>query len=56
MFAAAEDQQRAFMLWEATPAELRFYTISEKGDAFDCGIIRVGGSPESVACVTLLGR
>lgn len=50
--AAVEDQQRVFMLWEATPEELRFRAINEQGQAFDCGVIRPGGRLDSVPCET----
>lgn len=56
LVAAAEDQHRVFMLWEATPAELRFRAINEKGDAFDCGSIRPGRPPESLTCSALATR
>lgn len=51
--AAVEDRQRAFMLWEASPAELRFRAINEQGQAFDCGIIRTRQSIQWVTCVDL---
>ncbi|MBI4467109.1 MAG: metallophosphoesterase [Acidobacteria bacterium] len=50
--AAVEDQQRAFMLWEATPEELRYRAINEQGQAFDCGVIRLG-RVEAVGCAAL---
>ena len=50
LVAAAEDQLRSFMLWEATPEELRFRALNERGEAFDCGIIRGAGEVEAVAC------
>ena len=53
--AAVEDQQRVFMLWEATPKELRFRAINAQGQAFDCGIIRGRGQPETVSCSVLTG-
>ncbi len=53
LVAAVEDQQRAFMLWEATPTELRFRAIHEKGDAFDCGVTRLGSPSETVGCSAL---
>ncbi|MFQ5662658.1 MAG: metallophosphoesterase [Terriglobia bacterium] len=53
LVAAIEDQQRAFMLWEATPDALRFRAINEQGEAFDCGIIPATGQPQSVACANL---
>ncbi|MDA2929496.1 metallophosphoesterase [Acidobacteria bacterium AH-259-O06] len=53
--AAVEDQQRIFMLWEATPEELRFRAINVQGQAFDCGIIRGWGQPETVSCSVLIG-
>jgi hypothetical protein len=40
LVAAVEDRRRAFMLWEATPDELRFRAINEQGQAFDCGALR----------------
>ncbi|MFQ5696203.1 MAG: metallophosphoesterase, partial [Terriglobia bacterium] len=48
--AAANDRERAFMLWEATASELRFRAINERGQAFDCGMIRPNGAAETVAC------
>jgi hypothetical protein len=56
---AVEDQQRAFMLWEASAATLRFLAINEQGRAFDCGEISLTGSTTSVPCAALenaLGR
>jgi len=50
LVAAAEDQLRSFMLWEATPEELRFRAINERGAAYDCGIIRSVGEVEQAAC------
>jgi len=50
LVAAVEDQQRAFMLWEATPAELRYWAINEQGEAFDCGRLLADGTHEPVAC------
>lgn len=50
LVAAAEDEQRVFMLWDATPAELRFRAINEKGEAFDCGVLHPTGALESVSC------
>jgi len=50
LVAVVEDQQRAFMLWEATPTELRYWAINEQGKAFDCGLSRAGAAPEPVAC------
>jgi 3',5'-cyclic AMP phosphodiesterase CpdA len=54
--AAAEDQLRAFMLWEATPDGLTFRAINEEGNAFDCGRISSGGAVETVACSALPGN
>jgi len=51
--AAGEDQQRVFMLWEATRDELRFRAINETGDAFDCGVVREGSRVENIACTSL---
>lgn len=51
--AAIEDRQRVFMLWEATPEELRFRAINEKGEAFDCGRLLPGGGVEALACAAL---
>ena len=51
--ATVEDQQRVFMLWEATAEELRFQAINAQGQAFDCGIIRGGGEVETVSCLAL---
>jgi hypothetical protein len=48
LVAAAEDQQRVFMLWEATPTELRFRAINEQGQAFDCGVITGGAGDHSL--------
>ena len=49
---AKQDQQRTFMLWEATPEELRFRAINEQGQAFDCGVLRAGAAtPEPAACL-----
>ena len=50
--AAVNDQTRSFMLWEATPTELRFRAINEQGQAFDCGIIRPDQRVEVVPCWT----
>lgn len=50
LVAAVEDQQRVFMLWEATPEGLRYRAINEHGQAFDCGFIRLGVPAESVPC------
>jgi len=52
LVAAVEDQQRAFMLWEATPDALRYRAIDEDGQAFDCGRLPADGAPETVACAT----
>lgn len=54
--AAAEDQLRAFMLWEATPDALTFRAMNEEGNAFDCGRILSGGTVETVACSALPGN
>ena len=48
--AAVEDQQRVFMLWDATAEELRFRAINEQGQAFDCGVIRRTGRVEERKC------
>lgn len=48
--AAVEDRQHVFLLWEATPEELRFWAINETGQAFDCGVIHGDARPETVAC------
>ena len=48
--AAVNDQELVFMLWEATPEELRFYAINERGEAFDCGVVRPAGVVEAEAC------
>lgn len=48
--AAVEDRRHVFMLWEATPAELRFRALNEQGQAFDCGMITLKGELESRAC------
>lgn len=51
--AAVNDQTRSLMLWEATPAELRFRAIDEQGEAFDCGVIQGGAGNytlEEVPC------
>jgi hypothetical protein len=48
--AAVNDRERAFMLWEATPEELRFRAINEHGVAFDCGTIRRGQPLQAVDC------
>lgn len=53
LVAAAEDQLRSFMLWEATLEELRFRAINEHGQAYDCGRIRPAGPVEAVACGAL---
>lgn len=55
LVAAVEDRQRVFMLWEATPEELRFRAINEQGEAFDCGRIMPGGRVEGAGCAALLG-
>lgn len=51
--AAVEDELRAFMLWEATPEELRYRAINERGEAFDCGRLEAAGELEPVACESL---
>lgn len=56
LVAAAEDQLRSFMLWEATPEELRFRAINERGQAYDCGSIPAAGRVEAVACNALGAR
>ncbi|MBI1941525.1 MAG: metallophosphoesterase [Acidobacteria bacterium] len=48
--AAVEDRKRAFMLWEATPEELRFRAINEDGEAFDCGVVKPGGVVTTFGC------
>ncbi len=48
--AAVEDQQRVFMLWDATAEELRFRAINQQGQAFDCGVIRRTGRVEERKC------
>ena len=53
--AAVEDQLRTFMLWEATPAELRFRALNERGEAFDCGTLRRTGEVKAAACPAELG-
>ena len=53
--AAVEDQLRSFMLWEATPEELRFRAINERGEAYDCGTLRRTGEVEASACPADLG-
>lgn len=53
LVAAVEDQRRVFMLWEATPFELRFRAINDRGKAFDCGVIRREAPAQTVACATL---
>ncbi len=53
LVAAVEDRQRTFMLWEATPEELRFRAINEQGQAFDCGVIERDGSVEQQPCPAL---
>ncbi|HSC76967.1 MAG TPA: hypothetical protein VLB32_00270, partial [Candidatus Acidoferrales bacterium] len=47
---AVNDRERAFMLWEATPEELRFRAINERGEAFDCGVVRLAGYVRAEAC------
>ncbi|MGH9779299.1 MAG: metallophosphoesterase [Candidatus Acidiferrales bacterium] len=51
--AAVNDREHTFMLWEATPEELRFRAINEHGLAFDCGVIRPAGVLEPAACAAL---
>ena len=53
--AAVEDQQRVFMLWEATLERLRFQAINEQGQAFDCGSIDRTGRVVAVPCPVLAG-
>ncbi|MCI0403499.1 MAG: metallophosphoesterase [Acidobacteria bacterium] len=48
--AAVNDREHVFMLWEATPDELRFRAINEHGVAFDCGILRSGQALQAVDC------
>ena len=55
LVAAVEDQLRSFMLWEATPEELRFRAINERGAAYDCGTLRRTGEVEAAACPADLG-
>jgi hypothetical protein len=54
LVAAVEDQHRAFMLWEATPAELRYQAINEQGQAFDCGVLRTSAASQTLACPALV--
>ncbi len=49
---AVNDRERTFMLWEATPEELRFRAINERGLAFDCGTLRHGQPLQAVECST----
>jgi 3',5'-cyclic AMP phosphodiesterase CpdA len=51
--AAVNDREHVFMLWDATPEELRFRAINEHGVAFDCGVLRSPGELEPVACAAL---
>jgi hypothetical protein len=53
LVAAVEDQQRSFMLWEASANELRFRAINERGKAFDCGTIEHGAGLRSAQCEAL---
>jgi len=48
--AAVNDREHVFMMWEATPDELRFRAINEHGVAFDCGVLRHGQGPRAVDC------
>jgi hypothetical protein len=48
--AAVNDRERVFLLWEATPEELRFRAINERGEAFDCGVVRLAGYVRAEAC------
>ncbi|HXE75032.1 MAG TPA: metallophosphoesterase [Candidatus Xenobia bacterium] len=51
--AAVNDRERVFMLWEATPEELRFYAVNERGEAFDCGVLRHGQPLHAAECGAL---
>jgi 3',5'-cyclic AMP phosphodiesterase CpdA len=53
--AAVEDQQRVFMLWDATAEELRFRAINEQGQAFDCGAVGSSLRVEQIPCAELAG-
>ncbi len=48
--AAVNDRERVFMIWEATPDEMRFRAINERGEAFDCGAVRAAGVVQTAAC------
>lgn len=48
--AAGEDRQHVFMLWEATPDELRFRALNEQGQAFDCGRLAGNANLEAHPC------
>ncbi len=48
--AAVNDRERVFLIWEATPDELRFRAINERGEAFDCGAVRAAGVVQTAAC------
>jgi len=50
--AAVNDRDRLFMIWEATPDELRFRAINERGEAFDCGAVRAASVVQAAACPT----
>ncbi len=51
--AAVNDREQVFMLWEATPEELRFQAINERGEAFDCGVLRQGQPLQTAECRAL---
>jgi len=55
LVAAVNDQTYSFMLWEATPTELRFRALNEQGQAFDCGVLNHGGQVEHTPCGALPG-
>ncbi len=55
LVAAVEDQQRVFMLWEATVEELRFRAINEQGQAFDCGAVGSNLRVEQIPCAEFAG-
>ncbi len=48
--AAVNDREHVFMLWEATPEELRFRAINERGEAFDCGVLGHSQELRAVDC------
>lgn len=53
--AAAQDESRSFMLWEANSDELLFWAINQNGVAFDCGTIDSSGAVEMNDCKTFAG-